>query len=164
MTQCCVRCGERKPLPEFSRRTSAKNGYCSACKICTNKADAEYCAKNKDKILARKKAAYDAAPERFKARVSRWQKANPAICNAKNARYYAQKTSATPYWADEGKIKDFYETATGLGMLTGEWHEVDHIVPINSPLVCGLHCEANLRVITASENASKSNRYWPDMP
>ena len=37
--------------------------------------------------------------------------------------------------------------------------EVDHVVPLQSKFVCGLHCEANLQVITKSKNASKCNRF-----
>lgn len=44
-----------------------------------------------------------------------------------------------------------------------EWH-VDHIVPLQSDLVCGLHNEWNLAVITGSENSKKRNFYWPEMP
>jgi 5-methylcytosine-specific restriction endonuclease McrA len=43
-------------------------------------------------------------------------------------------------------------------------HEVDHIVPLKSPLVCGLHVEHNLQVIPATQNRRKHNRVWPDMP
>lgn len=47
---------------------------------------------------------------------------------------------------------------------TGVRFEVDHIVPLRSKVVCGLHNEHNLRVIPAIENNRKGNRRWPDMP
>jgi len=41
--------------------------------------------------------------------------------------------------------------------LTGiDWH-VDHIIPLQNKLVCGLHYYNNLRVIPASLNRRKSN-------
>lgn len=69
-----------------------------------------------------------------------------------------------PAWADRKAIDAIYFEAARISYTTGVLHHVDHIVPINSPLVCGLHCEANLRVLDARENALKSNRWWPDMP
>ena len=42
--------------------------------------------------------------------------------------------------------------------------EVDHIVPIKSKIVCGLHTEQNLRIVPRRVNRSKNNRYWPQMP
>ena len=41
---------------------------------------------------------------------------------------------------------------------------VDHIVPLQSALVCGLHCEANLEIIPGAANEAKKNYWWPDMP
>jgi hypothetical protein len=51
-----------------------------------------------------------------------------------------------------------YEKAAEMGLT------VDHVVPLKSPLVCGLHCEANLELIPANDNFRKGNRHWPDMP
>ena len=64
---------------------------------------------------------------------------------------------AMPAWADKSAIKEIYDTAKTLTKDTGIEYHVDHIVPIRHPLVCGLHVEHNLRVITKSENSQKSN-------
>lgn len=76
----------------------------------------------------------------------------------------ARKTQAMPAWVNPEVLVAIYEKANRLTDETGVKHHVDHIVPLTSEIVCGLHCEANLEVITARENYSKGNRWWPDMP
>lgn len=66
--------------------------------------------------------------------------------------------NVTPIWANKKYISLFYELAKE------ENAEIDHIVPINHPLVCGLHVEYNLQVVTREYNQYKSNRFWPNMP
>lgn len=70
---------------------------------------------------------------------------------------------ATPSWASQDAIRAIYEGARVIELSSGLRHAVDHVVPLNSPLVCGLHAENNLQVLTAHENAKKGNRHWPDM-
>lgn len=65
---------------------------------------------------------------------------------------------ATPTWANHELIKAIYAKAKEKGM------EVDHIVPLDGKIVCGLHCHHNLQLLTAEENKRKHNRWWPDMP
>lgn len=93
-----------------------------------------------------------------------WQESNRERVNDAAARYRVSKLNATPIWADKIGIARFYSNATALQKSTGIKHHVDHIVPLVSKYVCGLHCEANLRVLPALENLKKSNRHWPDMP
>jgi hypothetical protein len=69
-----------------------------------------------------------------------------------------------PVWANRKVIANLYREARRLTKETGLVHSVDHIVPVKNKLVCGLHVEANLRVIPQAENLAKGNRWWPGMP
>ena len=68
------------------------------------------------------------------------------------AKYKAALIGATPNWANLIDIKQIYETCQ-------EGYHVDHIVPLQNDLVCGLHCEFNLQHLTAEENLAKSNKF-----
>lgn len=73
------------------------------------------------------------------------------------------------YYPGDQELLEFiemeaHEIAQMRLAVTGEKWEVDHIVPLQSKLVCGLHNEFNLQVITQRENSSKRNYRWPDMP
>ena len=65
----------------------------------------------------------------------------------------------TPAWTDMEAVKAIYALAMKRTEETGIKHEVDHIVPLRGKNVQGLHCEANLRVITMAENRQKGSSY-----
>lgn len=96
--------------------------------------------------------------------VRNWRLVNKGVLNHYSKRRKAATIQAVPSWIDSDAVREFYRTAKQMSEKTGEsWH-VDHIVPLRSRLVCGLHVQQNLRVIHWRENLSKSNRHWPDMP
>jgi hypothetical protein len=114
--------------------------------------------------------AYAANPEKFRRRSSEEQKqryaADPSKFAAKGAARRALE--ATPAWAKD-EFNDFvvgemYSLARQRTKTMGIKWVVDHIVPLQSRLVCGLHWWKNLRVIPDSLNKSKGNRLWPDHP
>lgn len=84
--------------------------------------------------------------------------------NEKGCRRQRVKGRATPTWADIDRIREVYMAAQWLTSITGIVHHVDHIVPLTSDLVCGLHVENNLQVLPGPENLRKHNRAWHDMP
>lgn len=92
-----------------------------------------------------------------------WQEKNKDKLTAKAAARRALKFQATPAWADLEKIEEIYAEARRLSLETGVIHHVDHVVPLKSKWVCGLHVEANLEIVPGVENLSKGNRIWPDM-
>lgn len=73
----------------------------------------------------------------------------------------AKLAQQTPPWfeSERAAIERLYIEAATLTEETGIPHHVDHIVPLNHPRVCGLHCRANLQVMSATRNLSKGNRF-----
>ena len=105
-----------------------------------------------------------ANPQRYKDRLAAWRKRHPGRNTVHATKHKATKSGATPGWANEFFIFEIYDLAKRRTRATGiKWH-VDHVVPLQSKIVCGLHCEENLQVIPMRANVSKGNRWWPDMP
>ena len=153
--------------------------------------DREYYQRTIEKAKLDRKSWYERNKELVKERAAAWAKANPERVKAVKRKnkatrkdtiraeyernkpnYFARAASrrvnvkqATPLWADKEQIAEIYLIASKLnGFFTKPVVHVDHIVPLNSKLVCGLHTPANLEIISAKANLSKGNATWPNMP
>lgn len=103
-------------------------------------------------------------PDKAKATRDCWRAENKARLNAQQANRRSVKLLATPKWANQAYLQLFYVMAKEETTRLSRPVEVDHIVPLRHPLVCGLHCENNLQLMFESDNKRKSNKHWPDMP
>ena len=83
---------------------------------------------------------------------------NKSMYISRNAKRRAAEIQATPIWAELDKIKVLYDKVAWLESLTGLKYHVDHVVPLNSKKVCGLHVWANLQILEVGVNLSKSNK------
>jgi len=108
-----------------------------------------------------KRKWYEANLRRARERVKSWKQNNAGMVNASIAKRRAVKKNSFPSWADRSVINKVYADAKGLAELTGIKHNVDHIYPLQSEYMCGLHVETNLQILTQKENISKGNRTWP---
>ena len=174
-SKVCASCGALRPAAMFHRKKSAKDGLVHACKECTSERLAKYYAENRASILAKAKergprvgAARSLNKEKRAAYMREYNKSyraeNSHIRASRQSKYRSSKHAATPKWCDEQLVNSIFAFARFLSLATfGEKYHVDHIVPIRSNIVCGLHCPGNLRIITGIENSSKGNRWWPDM-
>lgn len=84
---------------------------------------------------------------------------NRALVNSYKAKRRAVVLKASPPWLTAemiDQIRKHYAEAERLTRETGVEYEVDHIVPLQGKIVCGLHVPWNLRVITAVENNRRS--------
>lgn len=62
---------------------------------------------------------------------------------------------ALPSWANLEEIKLIYRNCPIN-------YHVDHIIPLQGELVCGLHVENNLQYLLAEDNLKKSNKFLVD--
>jgi len=139
----------------------------------------DYKRRNPEKNRAAAREWARANAERNRARARRWAELNnarvianvmayaklhPEIQRLQVQRRRAALAAAKVRWEDDFFIAEIYDLARKRSEVTGFAWQVDHIVPIKSKLVCGLHVHWNLAVIPARINRRKSNRHWPDMP
>lgn len=118
---------------------------------------------NKERSRAQVREWKKAHPEKIKESNNRRREKRPWLWTVGCSKRRAAKKQATPAWANLEKIARIYELAAVLNA-DGCAFEVDHVVPLKSPLVCGLHVENNLQLLPKLHNRSKGNRHWPDMP
>jgi hypothetical protein len=99
----------------------------------------------------------------LKNRISQkqWRQLNKGLINGWLAKRRAAKKQAIPAWANKSAIENIYKKAYELTVQTGIAHEVDHIYPLQSKYMCGLHVESNLQILSKKENRAKGNRTWP---
>lgn len=194
MTKKCSDCQMLKSKADFSKDSSRGDGLAYRCRDCSSSRGAKYYRAHVEEKSAKSRAVYEANKAARNEQIARWQKdnadrvrenkrryreANKQAIAAKNSEWArnnraklqardskrrAAKLRATPVWADDFAIQEAYDLAQLRTAMFGFGWSVDHIVPLRSPLVCGLHVEHNIRVIPTVENKAKGNRYWPDMP
>ncbi|GGO96475.1 hypothetical protein [Stakelama pacifica] len=173
----CGRCAVNKPVTEFRTDPRYRDGHVSWCKQCHRERNSEWARQNRERLTA-KSAAWRASNlekaretnrsfkrqncARLRDEYSIWAKANRGKRNAASAKYKASKLRATPPWANLSKIAAIYERASAIQAATGQRMHVDHIVPLQHELVCGLHCETNLQILPGSLNEAKRNNWSPE--
>jgi hypothetical protein len=118
----------------------------------------EWYQENREQVIA----ASNTIPLHKKAQYKRdWKERNTVWTRADTKARRRKHRDATPPWLtrkQKSEIRQLYQIAITMTQTTGEQYVVDHIVPLRSHEVCGLHVPWNLRVITQEENLKKSNK------
>jgi hypothetical protein len=117
---------------------------------------------NRDKKIATCKAWREANKEKIALRMKAYQRENMDKFVAYTGKRRAAKLNRTPPWltdTDFEKIERKYAQAQHRTKTTGERWVVDHVIPLRGVVVSGLHVPSNLRVIKATTNSSKRNKF-----
>lgn len=129
---------------------------------------AKWREENREKVRTRSKELYKENIEHRREYARKWHKQwlmeHRDIKLARYRKREAIKMQVFPIWANIDRINRIYFDAKNKTEKEGKVYHVDHIVPLKSKYVCGLHCEDNLQILPASINISKGNRIWPNMP
>ena len=123
--------------------------------------DKLWIVKNPDSLKQSIRNWQKSNPNSVKEADKRYRKAHPETKRANNSKRRAFRMGATPKWLSKEQIanmKKIHKEAIELEKMDGLKRHVDHIVPLISDIVCGLHVPWNLQILTAFENCSKANK------
>jgi hypothetical protein len=123
-----------------------------------------YYLNNKEKIRNINETWNKNNQETLRKSWRKYAKKNSANRNALAAKRRALKRNACPAWSNKEfndfAIKEAYLLSKLRSNQTGFCWDVDHIIPLLNGIVCGLHVWNNLRVIPATQNRRKSNKFF----
>lgn len=181
----CTCCNKMKQPFEFHTRKSRPKGITSKCKLCLSLDSKKYYSNNVE-ITLEKKSDYREAnrdqininqnltrlnnlevfQERDREYYKKYVSINPEYPSNKTAKRRCSKLDRTPKWLskdDSSKIRSIYKMCKLISKKTGLEHHVDHIIPLISDKVSGLHVPWNLQIITKEQNLKKSNKLIEDI-
>ncbi len=156
----CVECIKVEWQASAEKRVAYFAAYNKSAAGIANKR--RYYTTHKEDVIARALTTPNTIKQQYR---QAWKDANPEIVKADNSARRRRHRDASPPWLTkqhQQDIRDLYRMAMDATRVSGEQHVVDHIVPLRSKHVCGLHVPWNLRVTTNVLNARKSNKL-PDV-
>ena len=178
----CNKCGEVKPINDYSPQEKGLYGVRAVCKVCVNLAakqyrldnpekarasvrkwaskndrsaySKQYRELNKQKILLKEKLYRENNPEKLKQKSLNWQKNNlDKIAFSMSQRRARLKNNGIFYIRDSF-IKKLYDSQCVV-CGTNENITADHIIPISRG---GSHSEGNLQPLCKSCNSQKQSK------
>jgi len=155
----CNICKEVLDINKFGKDNRTKTKLSTKCKQCDNNRaivyrkenkhiSKQYYQDNREKLLNDSKQRKLNNPEYYQNYYQEHKEEYLARVNKRRA----NKLNATPKWSEDKLIKEFYKNRP-------KNYHVDHIIPLQNNLVCGLHVISNLQYLTAKDNLSKGNRF-----
>lgn len=137
----------------FQRYTAG--GHCC---VCNSERSKSWCSDNKERRAKVVRAYYEANVEAAREATRKWQKNNPDRVRLKARMRKRRLREATPRALPQSIRAEIYKIYAECP----EGMEVDHVVPLQGVLVCGLHVPWNLQYLAPGPNKAKDNLFDPE--
>lgn len=147
MQKTCSQCQTAKPILDFKRRAASADGYTASCRACIN-------AARRTTYWSDPAHRAEASARASRVKAERFER-DPAYKRAFNQWGTVKKVTTIPACM---KIVDFVPICR-KAIKAGPLYELDHVVPLVHPDVCGLHVPWNLRVVLKKTNRAKGNKF-----
>lgn len=149
----CVECRKIEWTKENERRKQLPKSEAA------KEAGRRYYEKNKEVVKRRAKTR---SLDKQRESKRKWIKENKDRRRIYTNMRRRRLREATPKWLtakDIQEIKSIYEKSARWTKETGVRYVVDHVIPLQSPHVCGLHVPENLQVIPHAVNVAKGSKF-----
>lgn len=152
----CSKCQSSKHTGMFWSKASRPDGLNPWCKDCCRASNTQRARVRHDRQERQFYSSDQAESKRLYKSRNRHKQA------LSSAKYRAKKISATPVWVDHKSIEEIYKQAKELTdffveFLPDSGFHVDHEIPLQGEIVCGLHVPWNLQILPSRLNLSKGN-------
>lgn len=156
----CVDCVKQESKNTYPKRKEYYEAYAKS--EAGKKAKREWYERNKEWVIEKALSRPEEDKQKYR---KTWADNNKEVlrthCNVRRRRYREQ----SPKWLTKEHKKQmrmFHEQAIALKKATGTQYAVDHIYPLTSTVISGLHVPWNMQVMTQLDNITKFNKLPPD--
>ena len=170
-TKHCTKCDTDKPLSEFNKDSTKKDGAYPSCKACYSKYYAsirskklewkkQYREQNKARIAEYRASHYAANADEYRQYAADWAKQNPEACriNEQNRRARKRENGGK---LSKGLAERLFKLqrgkcACGCRQALGSDYHMDHIMPL---ALGGSNTDDNIQLLRSTCNQQKHSKH-----
>lgn len=121
--------------------------------------------KNPESVAKSKRKQYMSDPEKYKKKAKEYRRENLAKVRLSSSKLHRIRSLRIVDFGEDSNNKtkalelELYEMGVLLERRYGVPHSVDHMIPLQGKLVCGLHVWNNLQIIPSCLNSRKMNKF-----